>query len=108
MARFYADENFDVATVENLRSLGHDVTTVQDEGRRGDSDDQVLALATQQGRAVLTHDRRDFERLHRLDSNHAGILSCTLDDAAALAARIDQAVASTSVVRQHIRVNRLP
>jgi predicted nuclease of predicted toxin-antitoxin system len=65
MARFYADENFNYPTIEALRSLGHDATTVQDEGRRGDADDQVLALATQHGRAVLTHDRRDFERLPR-------------------------------------------
>ena len=109
MARFYADENFDYPTVVELRALGHDVVTVQEAGKRGGTDDQVLAYATQDGRAVLTHDRRDFERLHRHDPNHAGIVSCTLDDAVALAARIDVAVvAAGGLAGKHLRINLPP
>lgn len=109
MAQLYADENFDYPTVVELRALGHDVLTVQEAGNRGDSDDQVLAFATQTGRAVLTHDRRDFDRLHRRNSNHAGIISATLDDAAALATRIHATLTATgALLGKHLRVNLPP
>lgn len=108
MALFYADENFSYRVVECLRALGHDVETVQEAGERGGDDPRVLAYATAAGRAVLTDNRRDFERLHRTSAAHAGIVSCTRDvDANALAARIDRAVtAAGSLVGRHVRVNR--
>jgi predicted nuclease of predicted toxin-antitoxin system len=55
MARLYADEDFPGPVVLVLRAFGHDVVTVQQAGRRGTSDSQVLADATADGRAVLTH-----------------------------------------------------
>jgi Domain of unknown function (DUF5615) len=65
MAALYADEDFDYEIVEALRRLGHAVLTVQVAGRCGGDDGQVLADATAAGRTVLTHNRWDFERLHR-------------------------------------------
>jgi predicted nuclease of predicted toxin-antitoxin system len=109
MARFYADENFSLRVVERLRALGHDVLTVQEAGEAGGDDARVLAYATASGRIVLTFDRRDFERLHRASSTHAGIVSCTFDKPDALATRIDQAVVGIgSLADQHVRVNRPP
>jgi hypothetical protein len=110
MALLYADENFDYPVVEFLRQLGHDVVTVQEAGRAGGSDPQVLADATARGRAVLTFNRRHFERLHRQGTLHTGIISCTRDrDHAALAARIDRAIATAGpLAGQHLRVNRPP
>jgi predicted nuclease of predicted toxin-antitoxin system len=109
MARFYADENFSYRVVERLRVLGHDVVTVQEAGERGGDDARVLTYATAAGRAVLTFDRRDFERLLRAAAAHAGIVSCTWDTPDALAARIDQSVAATdSLAGKHLRVNRPP
>jgi uncharacterized protein with PIN domain len=110
MVLFYADENFDKPTVQALRSLGFDVLTVQEAGQRRGGDPQVLAFATQHNRAVLTHDRHDFKRLHRLNSQHAGIVSCTRDaDAHALAVRIQAAVAAPAVLAgHHLRVNLPP
>jgi hypothetical protein len=109
MALFYADENFDYRVVERLRTMGHGVLTVQEAGEHGGDDARVLAHATNAGRAVLTFDRRDFERLHRANPGHAGIVSCTRDDPAPLATRIDQAVAAAGALAgQHIRVNRPP
>jgi hypothetical protein len=35
MARLYADEDFPLPVVEELRRLGHDVRTVQEAGRAG-------------------------------------------------------------------------
>jgi predicted nuclease of predicted toxin-antitoxin system len=53
VARFYADEQFPRRVVELLRGLGHDVLTVQEAERRGDSDPEVLAFATNDNRSVI-------------------------------------------------------
>jgi hypothetical protein len=81
MARLYADEDFPQPVTEELRRLGHDVRTVQEAGRAGQGidDAEVLADATADQRAVLTHNHRDFKRLHRQGQPHAGIISCTQD-----------------------------
>ena len=92
MARLYADENFTLGVVRELRRLGHDVLRAQEVGQanRGIPDDQVLAFGTGDGRAVLTHNRRDFFALHRRGVRHAGIIACTDDaDWVGQAGRID-------------------
>lgn len=84
----YADENFPLFVVEELRRLGHDVLTALDDGRANQSitDKDLLARATAYGRVVLTLNRLDFKRLHREIPSHAGIIICTEDPD-----RIDQA-----------------
>jgi Domain of unknown function (DUF5615) len=79
MADLYADEDFPQPVVEQLRVLGHDVLTAGGDGRAGQSipDADVLAHATALGRAVLTHNRDDFRKLHAADPNHAGIVTAT-------------------------------
>jgi hypothetical protein len=110
MGRLFADEDFDHPVVEELRRLGHDVLTVQDAGRanQGLPDVDVLAFAVSQGRAMLTFNRRDFIRLHRLSSIHAGIIVCTRDvDVIALATRINRALgAQVTLDGQLIRIYR--
>lgn len=55
----------------------------------------MLAFATSQNRAVLTLNRQDFIRLHRLQPNHAGIIACTnARNWERLASRIDEAIAA--------------
>lgn len=91
MADLYSNENFPQDVVEELRRLGHDVLTSHDAGQSNQqvSDDAVLHFATSRGRAVVTHNRRDFKLLHKRDPGHAGIIVCTEDlDFAALAQRI--------------------
>ena len=77
----YADENFPLQVVEELRRLGHDVLTAFEDGKANQSitDTQLLDRATQLGRAVLTLNRLDFKRLHLQFPNHAGIIICTED-----------------------------
>ena len=108
MSLLYADEDFDHCLVESLRKMGHDVVTVQEAGRSGGDDAQVLSDATADDRAVLTFNRWDFDRLHRQSQAHAGIVSCSRDDDVdALATRIDQSITATGIlVGQHVRVNR--
>jgi len=99
--RLYADEQFPLRTVQYLRQLGYDVLTVQEAGNanRAIPDDAVLAFATQQKRAVLTLNRRDFIRLHNQRSNHAGIIVCKDDsDKQQLAERINHAIQKESLL----------
>lgn len=94
MARLLADEQFPLPVVRGLRALGHDVRTVQEAGLAGSADPDVLAAATADGRAVLTHDR-DYIRLHRRSPGHAGIVFVSEDrDSAAVTARIHAAIAA--------------
>jgi hypothetical protein len=106
------DENVRLALVVALRALGHDVLTAFEAGRanQGIPDPDVLACATLLGRAVITHNHRDFRRLHRASTSHAGIVSCTDDaDCAALAQRIHDAISSLPMLAGTlIRVVRGP
>jgi hypothetical protein len=83
---------------------------VQEAGRQGIDDASQLAHATADSRAVVTHNRRDYFRLHRQVRPHGGIVVCTRDaDNAALADRIHRSIASvTSLENQLLRVNRPP
>jgi Domain of unknown function (DUF5615) len=103
----YADEDFPYPVVEELRKLGHEVVTAQEDGRRATPDPDILARAHSLGRAVITHNRTDFERLDRQGAPHSGILSATHDtDFPGLAARIHDALAGRTPARWCIRVNR--
>ena len=103
----YADEDFSFPVVENLRQLGHDVLTTQEDGRTGAADPDILARARSLGRTVLTYNRRHFERLHRQGASHSGILSATHDsDFSALADRIHAILTGLSPGRWCVRVNR--
>src|ERR1700730_11889209 len=103
----YADEDFSFPVVEELLWLGGDVVTAQEEGRATAPDPDILARAHILGRAVLTYNRRHFERLHRQGAAHSGILSATQDpNHPALAARIHDALAGLSLGRWCLRVNR--
>ena len=110
MARLYANENFPLDCVLELRGLGHDVLTVQESGRGGCTDDEVLAYACSDDRAVVTFNRRHFIKLHNLQTEHSGIIVCSFDaDFAALAARIHAAIESSPTLRGVLlRVNRGP
>ena len=111
MARLYADEDFPLPAVEELRRLGHDVRTVQEAGRAGQGigDADVLADAVADQRAVLTHNHPDFQRLHRQSPLHEGIVSCTQDpaDQTGLAQRIHDAITvAPALANRFIRVIR--
>jgi hypothetical protein len=112
MARLYSNENFPLPVVQALRILRHDVLTIQETGRADQAlpDEEVLAFATSEGRAVLTLNRLHFIRLHREQPNHAGIIVCKFDpDFEGQAERINKAIADqTSLAGQLIRVNRPP
>jgi predicted nuclease of predicted toxin-antitoxin system len=108
VARFYADEQFPRRVVDLLRGLGHDVLTVQEAERRGESDPEVLAFATNDNRSVITLNRKDFFKLHRLNQEHSGIIACTDDrDRERFADNIHNAVQGLeSLAGMEIRVRK--
>jgi sugar phosphate isomerase/epimerase len=110
VAKLYTNENVPLPVAEELRRLGHDVMTVQESDLGGQSipDQMVLKFAIDQGRSLITLNRRHFVKLHEETPGHPGIIVCTTDvDFLALAARIDAAVGRTpSLVGKLIRVNR--
>ncbi len=112
MARLYSNENFPLPVVEELRRLGHDVLTIQETGKaeQGVPDEEVLAFATAEGRAVLTLNRKHFIHLHRRQPKHAGLIVCTYNpDFIAQARRIHAVIVlETEVAGKLIRVNRPP
>jgi predicted nuclease of predicted toxin-antitoxin system len=54
--RFLANENFPLESVRLLREAGHDVLSVG-ESMPGIEDEEILSLAAQEGRVLLTFDR---------------------------------------------------
>lgn len=71
MARVLADENLPGGLVEALRAHGHDVLWVRTDAP-GSLDEDLLALAQVQARAVMTMDK-DFGVLayrHKLPARH--------------------------------------
>ena len=110
MAQLYSNENFPFPVVEELRGLGHDVMTTQETGQAGRavSDEIVLAFAHDEGRALLTLNRKHFFRLHRQEIAHAGIIACTYDpNFGELAQRIHSTLeGQNELTGQPIRVNR--
>jgi hypothetical protein len=110
MARLYTNENFPLPVVQELRRLGHDVLTTADAGRSGQSipDREVLAFATEEARALVTLNRRDFFRLHLADPLHPGLVLCTYDrDFVGQARRIHTALETEGpLAGKVVRINR--
>ena len=105
----YADEDCSFPVVVILRQLGHDIVTGQQDGRASAPDPDVLARAHPLGRAVLTCNRRDSERLNRQGAANSGIVSVTHDnDFPGLAARIHAAPAGLSPRRWCLKMHRPP
>jgi hypothetical protein len=109
MAALYADEDFDYPVVECLRNFGHDVLTAKEAGQANKNipDIDVLAFAIGQSRALVTHNRRHFIKLHHQVRSHSGIIVCTRDDDSdALAQRIHLALSKNpDLTDKLVRVN---
>ena len=106
----YADENFPLRVIQELRRLGLDVLTAFEDGRANQSitDQVILGRATELGRAILTLNRLDFKRLHFQMPEHSGIIVCTEDpDRVGQAQRIAAAITEAGDLgKKLIRVYR--
>lgn len=110
MADLYADENFPLPVVEELRRLGFDVLTMYEDDKANQSltDEEVLSISQDKKRALLTANRRHFIQLHRRQAQHSGIVVCTFDpDFIGQAKRIAEAVRERpSLENQLIKIYR--
>ncbi|MBI1930112.1 DUF5615 family PIN-like protein [Candidatus Poribacteria bacterium] len=60
----YLDEDINISLAARLRGHGYNVITTVEVGNLSNSDDKQLEYATNNGRAILTHNRKHFRRLH--------------------------------------------
>jgi len=102
--KIYLDEDVDVEIAARLRAYGFDVLTTRDAGNTGASDEQQLIYAADAQRAILTHNRRDFTRRHKMwraqGRKHWGILLCKrrhVDDLEMIVVRFLQGHTSAQV-----------
>ncbi len=76
--KLYLDEDVSVLVAELLRIRGFDAVTARDAGQLEKSDEEQLAQALSQSRALLTHNRSDFEtlalRYFREGQPHYGVI----------------------------------
>jgi Domain of unknown function (DUF5615) len=77
--RLLLDEQISGKVAERLRDRGHDVTAATDDpGLRGLSDPDLFVVAQQQGRALVTYNRVDFEPIIReyaqMNRGHHGLV----------------------------------
>ena len=73
------DEQISGKVAERLRDRGHDVTAATDDSSlRGLKDPELFEVAQEQGRALVTYNRVDFEPIIRqyaqMDREHRGLV----------------------------------
>lgn len=97
--RIKLDENLPRRAGPVLTSAGHDVDSVEDEGRTGADDPAVSEAATADGRLVITLDRGFGDIQRYPPGSHAGILVLRVDDqsAASVVDTLAQLLASTDL-----------
>ncbi len=61
--RLYIDEMIPTDLALILRQYGYDIMTAKEAGMLGRSDEEQLAFAANQGRAILTFNIKDFVKL---------------------------------------------
>ena len=61
----YLDEDVDLLIATLVRASGFDAISTRDAGQSGNSDPEQLAYAISQRRAIVTHNRDDFDDLAR-------------------------------------------
>lgn len=80
MTRLLLDMGLAQSTARHLRARGHDVVHLRDEGLKRLPDDQIVAKAIAEQRAIITHDL-DFGRIVALSGESVpSILTLRLTD----------------------------
>lgn len=72
--RFLTDENIDMAVVQYLRREGHDVFDIKESGRFGMPDQEILSLALESRRFVITQDSDFGSLVYRDEQPFYGII----------------------------------
>ena len=72
--KFLLDESAEFRIAAFLINAGHDVTTVLHDHPRALTDAEVLAIASFEGRILITNDRDFGELIFRKSLPHAGVI----------------------------------
>lgn len=88
----YLDEDVDVVIGEILRARGYDIVTTLEAKRLSATDEDQLVFASTEQRALVTHNRVDFEGLasewFKANRSHAGIIIATRHEYSEIARRL--------------------
>ncbi len=91
-AKLYLDEDVSVLLGKILAGRGFDVLTARDADMLRKSDEEQLLFGTKHSRALVTHNRRHFEKLHaafvQKQLEHAGIVIAGRRDVYEVARRV--------------------
>jgi predicted nuclease of predicted toxin-antitoxin system len=71
--KFFLDQDVYAATARFLRGLGHDVVTASEAGCSRTSDADLLRMAREQGRILVTRDR-DYGSLVFVQGSGSGVM----------------------------------
>jgi predicted nuclease of predicted toxin-antitoxin system len=72
--KFLLDENIDARLHPFLQERGHDVTSVAKDYYYGLVDEDILAMAYQEERIIITNDRDFGELIFRQGRPHSGVI----------------------------------
>jgi predicted nuclease of predicted toxin-antitoxin system len=72
--RFLVDQDVYKLTVDKLKELGHDVVTVKELGMARASDEDLITVAREQNRILVTRDKDFGEFLFFKDKISAGVI----------------------------------
>ncbi len=86
--RFLLDESAEFRIAAYLQSQGHDVTAIAHDYPASRSDRDVLAIAHQEDRILITNDRDFGELIFREQQPHAGVIYFRLPLASSVAEKI--------------------
>lgn len=76
--KLYLDEDVDPLLAKVIRDRGYDILTTHEAKMHNSDDYKQIDFATSQGRAILTHNIRDFHRISKeyakINKFHAGMI----------------------------------
>ncbi len=76
--KLYIDEDVWGKLANTLRQRGYDAIDVHEANREGLSDEEQFVYAIHEGRAILSHNKRDFvflaEKFFFADREHCGVI----------------------------------
>jgi hypothetical protein len=76
VAAFFFDNDADMRIARSLRRFGHTITSAAEQHLSRVSDSELLHYAGRAGLILVTHNERDFTRLHDQEPpTHAGIIA---------------------------------
>jgi predicted nuclease of predicted toxin-antitoxin system len=88
--KFLLDQSTDARLLTHLKHLGHDVKRIGSHYPPGLPDQDVLTLAKQKNRILITDDRDFGELVFRLKLPHAGVIFLRLGTYAPLSLKIER------------------